>query len=76
MARRRKWPEGAEQQRRDAIAAIRIIRRLAQDARKLAKIDPKLIEMMLADIEIQAADAERLLVLARLGERESEQEED
>lgn len=72
MARRRRWPDGAETQRRDAIAAIRAIRLLAQEARKIVKIDPKLIEMMLADIEIQAADAERLLVLAKLGEREED----
>lgn len=72
MARRRRWPDGAETQRRDAITAIRTIRHLAQEARKIVKIDPKLIEMMLADIEIQSADAERLLVLAKLGEREED----
>jgi aminoglycoside/choline kinase family phosphotransferase len=70
--RRRRWPDGAEQQRRDAIAAIRTIRHLAQNARKIVKIDPTLIEMMLADIEIQAADAERLLILAKLGERQED----
>lgn len=68
--RRRRWPDGAETQRKDAIAAIREIRRLAQEARRLARIDPTLIAIMLADIELQAADAERMLVLARLGETE------
>lgn len=72
MARRRRWPDGAETQRRDAITAIRTIRQLAQEARKIVKIDPTLIEMMLADIEVQAADAERLLVLAKLGEKEED----
>lgn len=68
--RRRKWPDGAETQRRDAISAIRAIRELADQARPLLKTNPALVELLLADIQRNSADAERLLILARLGESE------
>lgn len=70
--RRRRWPGGAETQRKDAISAIRQIRELADEARRLTKTNPALVELQLADIQRHAADAERLLVLAKLGEREDD----
>lgn len=66
--RRRRWPDGAEEQRRAAITMIREARRLLTEIRKQARIDPTLIEMMSADAITQLADAERYLVLARSGE--------
>lgn len=88
MARRRKWPEGSEQQRKDAIAAIRNTRDLHQDIRALtyrldellrSTLNEPLAHLITADIRTACsdagealADAERLLVLARLGEKEEE----
>jgi hypothetical protein len=71
MARKR-WPEGAEENRRAAIAAIREARRLQNEARRLAKTDPQLQTLYLADASALLADAERYLLLARLGEEEDE----
>lgn len=68
--KRRRWPDGAEEQRRAAITAIRETRRLIREIRRLARVDPILIELMTADAETNLADAERYLVLARSGETE------
>lgn len=68
--KRRRWPDGAEEQRRAAITMIRDTRKLIQEIRRLARIDPVLIELMSADAETNLADAERYLVLARSGEAE------
>lgn len=68
--KRRRWPDGAEEHRRAAIAMIREARKLAQEIRRLARIDPALIELMSADMMTHLADAERYLILARSGETE------
>lgn len=68
MARKRRWPDGADEHRRAAIAAIREARRLQNEARRLAKTDPHMQAILLADAATLLSDAERWLVLARLGE--------
>ena len=70
--RRRRWPAGAEEQRRAAIQAIRYARELIRDARACAKIDPTLQAIQLADAGEQLADAERFLTLAKLAEGDDE----
>jgi hypothetical protein len=88
MARRRRWPDGAEIQRRDAITAIRdardqhrAIRTLTDRLDELLRrtLNEPLAHMMTADIRSACsdagealADAERLLVLAKLGEKEED----
>jgi hypothetical protein len=80
---RRRWPDGAETHRRDAIAAIRAARDEQRQVRTLIdQIDQLLrrtlheplahamlndIRTRIADAGEQLADAERFLVLARLG---------
>lgn len=68
--KRRRWPDGAEEHRKAAITMIRETRRLLSEIRRLARIDPVLIELMAADALTNLADAERYLVLARSGEAE------
>lgn len=86
--RRRRWPDGAETQRRTAIAAIRDARESHREIRTLADkledllrktMNEPLAHWMLADIRTACgdagealADAERLLVLAKLGEKEED----
>jgi hypothetical protein len=88
MQQRRRWPDGAETQRKDAIAAIRAAREEQRHTRALLdQLDGLLrrtlreplahdmiadARMHMADAGEQLADAERLLVLARLGERDDD----
>jgi hypothetical protein len=80
---RRRWPDGAETYRKNAIAAIRTAREEQRDARALIDqldqllrrtLNEPLAQAMLTDTRTkladageQLADAERFLVLARLG---------
>lgn len=70
--RRRRWPDGADEHRRAAIQAIRVARHRIDEARKLAKIDPQLQQLLLADAATDLSDAERYLVLARMGEKDED----
>lgn len=88
MQQRRRWPDGAETQRKDAIAAIRTAREEQRQTRALLDqldsllrrtLREPLAHDMIADMRIriadageQLADAERLLVLARLGASEEQ----
>lgn len=72
MTRRRRWPDGAETQRQNAIAAIRSARDLTEYLRTLSEVDVRILRGVLADILVELSDAERYLVLARLGEPEPE----
>ena len=83
---RRRWPDGAETQRRDAVTAIRAARDEQARSRAVLKqldgllrrtLNEPLAHDMIRDIQValsdageQLADAERLLVLARLGQDE------
>ena len=83
---RRRWPDGAEMQRKDAIAAIRTARDEQRRVRELLMNLDQLLRRTLheplahdmisdmrtaiADAGEQLADAERFLVLARSGETE------
>lgn len=67
MTTRRRWPDGAEQHRQDALSAIIEARRLVRELRRHLKTNPALCELMAADAETQLADAERLLETAKLG---------
>lgn len=83
---RRRWPDGAETQRKDAIIAIRAARDEQRRIRELLTNLDQLLRRTLreplahdmisdmraaiADAGEQLADAERLLVLARLGAAE------
>lgn len=85
---RRRWPDGAETQRKDAIAAIRAARDEQRATRALLEQLDQLLRRtlreplahdMIADARLhmadageQLADAERLLVLARLGAAEED----
>jgi hypothetical protein len=64
---RRRWPDGAEQHRQDAIESVREARRLIRELRRHIKTNPGLAELMAADAETQLADAERLLEVAKHG---------
>ena len=80
MARKR-WPDGADKQRRNAIAAIEELRKNARNAaakarqiHDLARRDPIQVEMLAAKletllvrIELDGADAVQELLYARLG---------
>lgn len=70
--RRRKWPDGADKQRRQAVSAFQAINDLAEQARALTKKDPILVELLLADIQRYSADGRSLLLLAKLGESEQD----
>ncbi len=80
MTQRKRWPDGAERLRQDALASIRTARELLRTARQLdaditidlMKRNPQLAEMKrakiaaaLADTTTQLADAERALEIAR-----------
>lgn len=67
MTTRRRWPDGAEQHRQDALAAIIEARRLLRHLRRHLKANPALCELMAADAETQLADAERMLEVAKHG---------
>ena len=86
VMQRRRWPDGAEMQRKDAIAAIRTARDEQRRVRELLMGLDQLLRRTLheplahdmisdmrtaiADAGEQLADAERFLVLARSGETE------
>lgn len=65
--RRRRWPDGAESHRVAAIQCIKHARNLMDDARRNAKVNPDLQAIQIADAQRMLSDAERFLVLARLG---------
>lgn len=71
---RKRWPDGAETQRLNAIQEIREARQLIRMARDQRKIDPDLVERMLADATTNLADAMRYLTEARLGVNTDEEE--
>lgn len=66
--RKRRWPENAEERRLAAVQSNREVRRLITEARRLVKVDPVLVGMLLADAGALAADTENHLVLARWNE--------
>lgn len=86
---RRRWPDGAETHRKDAIAAIRTAREEQRRARALIDQLEQLLRRTLheplahamltdmrsklADAGEQLADAERFLVLARLGTNDTDE---
>lgn len=67
---RRRWPDGAEDQRKAAVAAIKEARELIKKARLFPKTNPDLLQMLLADALTELSDAERYLIQARSGEKD------
>lgn len=67
MTRPRRWPDGAESARQDAIVQIREARKLIRELRRQIKDNPGLVELIAADIEIELSDAERILEVAKHG---------
>lgn len=70
--RRRRWPDGADDHRRAAIQAIKVARGRIDEARKLARIDPHLQQLLLADANADLSDAINYLLLARMGEKDED----
>lgn len=70
MAERRRWPDGAEQRRQDALAAIDDVRKLLRDMRENARKDPDFVIMMTYEAGEILADAARFLAMARSGEKD------
>lgn len=74
MARRRVWPQNADDYRVATIAAAREGRRLLNEAGEWKEIDPVLWKLIVSDLKVIFADVERWQTLARYGlPEESEQ---
>ena len=65
MARVRRWPEEAEEERTDAIAFFDDLIRMAQQVCELAKRDPVQVQILALKMQIAAKDGKHTLELAR-----------
>lgn len=65
MARVRRWPDDAEQERQDAIAYFDDLAKLARRIEELAKRDPVQVQILALRMQLAAKEGRHTLEMAR-----------
>jgi hypothetical protein len=65
MARTRRWPDDAEQERADAIAYFEDLAKLGRTIEAQARVDPVLVEKLAVKVQLAAAYGKHILEMAR-----------
>jgi hypothetical protein len=65
MARVRRWPDDAEQERQDAIAYFDDLEKLARQIEALAKRDPVQVQILALRMQLAAKEGRHTLEMAR-----------
>ena len=71
MARVRRWPEEAEQERTDAIAYFDDLEKLARQIEALAKRDPVQVQILALRMQLAAKEGRHTLEMARPTKKDS-----
>lgn len=71
MAKVRRWPEGAEQERQDAIAYFDDLAALARRIEELAKRDPVQVQILALRMQLAAKEGRHTLEMARPTKKEA-----